>query len=139
MSFSEYISPLIGRFILGWFFLSQALTYASSWDANVQLLALKEVPLPPLMLALGLIVLFLGGLSLILGFATRIGALALFAFVIGASLKLHDYWRIQDTSLRASEFSTFALQMAVAGGLLVLVGMGPGPVAFDSVKSGGKR
>ncbi len=137
MSFSEYISPLIGRVLLGLFFLSQALTYGSSWDANVQLLAMKEVPLPPLMLAVGLLVLFLGGLSLILGFATRFGALLLFAFVIGASIKLHDYWRIHDTALRASEFSTFALQMAVAGGLLLLVGMGPGPVAIDSAGSGG--
>jgi uncharacterized membrane protein YphA (DoxX/SURF4 family) len=136
LSFSEYVSPLIGRFLLGLFFLSQALTYGSSWDANVQLLAMKDVPLPPLTLALGLIVLSLGGLSLILGFATRFGALLLFVFVIGASLKLHDYWRIHDTALRASEFSTFALLMAVAGGLLVLVGMGPGPVAIDS---GGSR
>jgi len=134
LSYSEYISPLIGRFVLGWFFLSQALTYASGWDANVQLLALKGVPSAPLLLALGLIILFLGGLSLILGFQTRTGALLLFAFVIGVSVTLHDYWHIKDSALRAGEFATFALHMAVAGGLLVLVGMGPGPVAFDSLR-----
>jgi uncharacterized membrane protein YphA (DoxX/SURF4 family) len=137
LSFSEYISPLIGRVLLGLFFLSQALTFGSAWDANVHLLASKAIPEPPLMLALGVLVLFLGGLSLILGFATRLGALLLFACVIGASIKLHDYWRIHDTALRAAEFSTFAMLMAVAGGLLILVGMGPGPVAIDSAGSGG--
>ncbi|MEJ0043929.1 MAG: hypothetical protein WDM81_17705 [Rhizomicrobium sp.] len=37
MSFSEYISPLIGRLILAWFFLGAALDYGNQWDATIQL------------------------------------------------------------------------------------------------------
>ena len=35
MSFSELISPLVGRLALAWFFLSEAYTRAYAWDANV--------------------------------------------------------------------------------------------------------
>ena len=94
MSFSEYISPLIGRLVLAWFYLSEAVRYAGQWDATVQLLALRNMPVPPLLLALTLIILFLGGLALVLGFHTRHGAMLLFAFTIAASVAMHNFWQI---------------------------------------------
>ncbi|MEI9990002.1 MAG: DoxX family protein [Rhizomicrobium sp.] len=133
MSFSEYISPLIGRLILAWFFLGSALDYANQWDATIQLMVLKGVPAAPLLLALALIVVFLGGLSLVFGFQTRYGAVLLFGFTIIASVAMHDYWLIANPIDRAADFQVFARNMAIAGGLLVVVGLGPGPVAFDSI------
>ncbi|HXC56892.1 MAG TPA: DoxX family protein [Rhizomicrobium sp.] len=134
MSFSEYISPLVGRLVLAWFFLGEALSYANQWDGTIQLMALKGVPAAPLLLALALIAMFLGGLSLLFGFQTRYGAVLLFGFTIVASVAMHDFWLIGNAIDRASDYETFARNMAIAGGLLLLVGMGPGPIAFDSVK-----
>ena len=134
MSFSEYISPLVGRLILAWFFLNSALSYAAQWEGTIQLMALKGMPVPPLLLALALIAMFLGGLSLVFGFQTRYGAVLLFGFTIIVSVAMHDFWLIRDAIERASDYETFARNMAIAGGLLLLVGMGPGPVAFDSVR-----
>ncbi len=134
MSFSEYISPLVGRLILAWFFLGEAMSYAGQWDGTIQLMALKGIPVAPLLLALALIVMILGGLSLALGFQTRYGAVLLFGFTIVASVAMHDFWRIANAIDRASDYEIFARNMAIAGGLLLLVGMGPGPVAIDSVK-----
>jgi putative oxidoreductase len=138
VSFSEYISPLLGRLILAWFFLSQAIFYAGQWDATVQLMALKGVPVPPVLLMLALIVIWLGSLSLVLGFQTRHGAVLLFGFTIVVSVAMHNFWLIQDPMARAADYEIFARNMAIAGGLLLLVGLGPGPVAFDSFK-GGRR
>jgi len=134
MSFSEYISPLVGRLILAWFFLGSALSYAGQWDATIQLMALKGIPVPPLLLAAALIVLVLGGLSLVFGFQTRHGAVMLFGFTIVVSVAMHNFWLIQNAIDRAADYEIFARNMAIAGGLLLLVGMGPGPVAFDSIK-----
>jgi len=135
MSFSEYISPLVGRLVLAWFFLGSALDYANQWDATIQLMALKGMPAAPLLLALALIAMFLGGLSLVFGFQTRYGAVLLFGFTIVASVAMHNYWMIDNNPIaRAADFDIFARNMAIAGGLLLLVGMGPGPVAFDSIK-----
>ena len=134
MSFSEYISPLVGRLILAWFFLGAALDYGNHWDATIQLMALKGIPAAPLLLALALIAMLLGGLSLVFGFQTRYGAVLLFGFTIIVSVAMHDYWLINSPIDRAADFDIFARNMAIAGGLLLLVGMGPGPVAIDSIK-----
>ncbi len=61
MSFSERISPLIGRLALAWFFLlSEAYTRASDWDGQVALLTFANFPAPPVLLALALLVMVLG-------------------------------------------------------------------------------
>jgi putative oxidoreductase len=139
MSFSEYISPLVGRLILAWFFLNAALSYGNQWDGTIQLMALKGIPVPPLLLALALIAMVLGGLSLVFGFQTRHGAVLLFGFTLLASVSMHDFWLIGSPIDRAADFDIFARNMAIAGGLLLLVGMGPGPVAVDSIKAKPRR
>jgi putative oxidoreductase len=139
MSFSEQVSPLIGRFVLAWFFAVQAIAYSGSWDATIQLLALRNVPAPPAMLALGLVVIWLGSISLALGYHTRYGAMLLFAFMIVMALTMHDYWNIAKSVDRMADYDLFTRDMAIAGSLLVLVGLGPGGFAIDNQVGGGKK
>jgi len=58
----------------------------------------------------------------------------LFGFTMIASVAMHDFWLIHDPIARSEDYEIFARNMAIAGGLLLLVGMGPGPVAIDSIK-----
>jgi putative oxidoreductase len=139
MSFSEYISPLVGRMVLAWFFVSEALHYGGQWDATIQLMALKHMPAAPLLLMLAMIALFLGSAALVLGFHTRHGAMLLFGFTVAASVALHNFWQIANPLERAADYEVFARNMAIAGALLVLVGVGPGPVAIDTVAAKKKK
>jgi len=132
VSFSEYISPLIGRFALAWFFLSEVYARAGAWEANVSLMALKQIPAPPLLFALAILVMVLGGLSLLLGFHIRHGAMLLFGFTVIASALMHDYWHIKDVAARAADYEIFARNIAIAGGLLMVIGLGAGPFALDN-------
>jgi len=132
MSFSEYISPLIGRFALAWFFLSEVYMRAGAWEANVSLMALKQIPAAPLLFALAILVMILGGLSLVLGFHIRHGAMLLFGFTVIASALMHDYWHIKDAAARAADYEIFARNIAIAGGLLMVIGLGAGPFALDN-------
>jgi putative oxidoreductase len=75
----------------------------------------------------------LGGTALALGYHTRHGAMLLFGVTIAAALVLHAYWKFSDPAMRAAEYAVFIRDMAVAGGLLLIVGLGPGPVAIDNV------
>ncbi len=68
MSFSELISPLVGRWLLAWFFLDAAWTRALDWDSTLTLMSMSKIPYGPLLLAAALIVMLLGGLSLLFGF-----------------------------------------------------------------------
>ncbi len=134
MSFSEYISPLVGRLALAWFFLSEVYTRAGAWEANVSLMALKQIPAPPFLFALAILVMVLGGLSLLLGFHARHGAMLLFGFTAVSSALMHDYWHIKDAAARAADYEIFARNIAIAGGLLMVIGLGAGPFALDNRK-----
>ena len=132
MSVSEWISPLIGRWVLAWFFLGAAWERASHWNATVQLMALKDIPAPAPLLALGLIVMVLGGLSLVFGYHTRHAAMVLFGFTAVATVLMHNFWRLHHAADRAADYRLFAANAAIAGGLLILAGLGPGPFAMDN-------
>ncbi len=139
MSFSEVISPFLGRLALAWFFLSEVYTRASQWDANVSLMTMLNLPAAPLLLAIALIVMILGGLALLLGYHTRHGAMLLFGFVIVATFFMHDYWHMRNAAERASDYEIFARNIAIAGGLLMVIGLGGGPFAFDNASKPKKR
>lgn len=132
MSFSELISPLVGRVVLAWFFLSEAYARAGAWDANVSLMTMLGIPVPQLLFVLALIAMILGGLSLLLGFHARHGAILLFGFTIVATVLMHDYWHIKNAVARAADYEIFARNVAIAGGLLIVIGLGAGPFAIDN-------
>jgi uncharacterized membrane protein YphA (DoxX/SURF4 family) len=64
----------------------------------------------------------------------------LFGMTIVATFALHDYWHYADPQARAQQLSIFIRDFAICGGLLLMVGMGPGPFAVDNRgKGGGKK
>ena len=139
MSLAEIISPLIGRWALAWFFLSEAFTRAHNWSATISLMDAKNIPDAAPLLALALIVMVMGGLALALGYHVRHGAIALFAFTIIVTMLMYDFWKVSNVVDRAADYDLFARNIAIAGGLLLLVGMGGGPLAFDNRGGGGKK
>ena len=55
------------------------------------------------------------------------------------AMALH-LWLPADGAARATELGIFSRDIAICGGLLLMVGMGPGPFAIDNRgKGGGKR
>jgi putative oxidoreductase len=132
VSFSELIAPLLGRLALAWFFLSEAYTRASAWDSNIQLMSFAHVPAAPLVLTIAVVVMGLGGLALLLGYQARHGAMLLFGLIVVATFFMHDYWSLKNVAERASEYDVFARNVAICGGLLMVIGLGAGPFALDN-------
>jgi putative oxidoreductase len=137
MSISERISPFIGRMIIAWFFLSEAWIRLSSFEATVTLIRMQHIPAAAPLLVLALAAMLLGGASIALGFHTRHGAMLLFGFTVVVSVLMHAYWTLNNPVDRAADYDIFIRNMAIAGGLLLLVGVGPGPFALDN--AGKKR
>jgi putative oxidoreductase len=139
MSFGESIAPLFGRFVLAWFYITQAYRYGSDWTGTVQVLSMKGLPAAPAFLLIGLVGIVLGALSLIFGFRARIGALALFIITVWATLTMHDYWNDPIGVGRITDYDIFARNIAIAGGLLVLIGVGGGRFGMDGGGGGGGK
>ena len=131
MSMGEAIAPFVGRVILAWFFLAEAYSRTINWDATVSLLDMEGVPFPPITHFVALTVLVLASISLIIGLRARIGALGLFAFVTVSNIFMNDYWNIADVIERQNAAEAFARNLALGGGLLVLMGLGPGRFAIE--------
>ena len=132
MSLAEMISPFLGRLALAWFFLSDAYLRATDWNGTLALMTEKNIPAPGVLLFVALAAMILGGLSLLLGMRTKVGALLLFAFTVVSTLLLHNYWLLPDAGDRMAEYQLFIRNVAIAGGLLLLIGIGPGRFAIDN-------
>ena len=132
MSFGEAIAPLVGRCMLAAFFMLTALQKMQAWNDTSYYMAQHGIGAIPIMLALSIVVETGAGLALALGFRTRLMSLILFIYVLVVSFLLHDFWTVSDPDIVRTEMQLFAKNMAIAGGLLLLVGNGAGGWSYDS-------
>jgi putative oxidoreductase len=139
MSFSETISPFFGRCAFVWFYLTSAMNILGNWNGIAGELATKHVPIPPLVLLVVLLVIVMGSISLLFGYHTRHGAVMLFGLTMIAAVTMHDFWHYPEAAARLLHFGIFARDFAICGGLLLMVGMGPGPFAVDNRGKAGKK
>jgi putative oxidoreductase len=131
MSLGEAIAPFVGRVILAWFFLSEAYNRTIEWNTTVTLLDMRGVPEPAVTHFVAIMVMILGSIALIIGFRARLGALGLLAFVVVSNVFMNDYWNIEDTIDRQAALDVFSCNLALGGGLLVVMGLGPGRFAVE--------
>jgi putative oxidoreductase len=139
MSFSETISPFFGRCAFVYFYIASAMDIVGDFRGIAAELTAKHVPIPPLVLLVTLVLILMGCISLLFGYHTRHGAVMLFGMTIISTFILHDFWHYADAGARAAQFSIFIRDFAICGGLLLMVGMGPGPFAVDNRPKGGKK
>jgi uncharacterized membrane protein YphA (DoxX/SURF4 family) len=114
---------LIGRIILGIFFLFNALNHLTRVSMMAAYTASKGVPLAaPVVVVTGL-QLAVGGLMLLLGWYVWIGALLLVVFLVPVALVMHNFWAVQDSQMRTFELVQFTKNFALAGALLMIAAM----------------
>ena len=133
MSLIESLAPLLGRLVLAWYFLTQAYRYALDWNNTTVLLSMRNIPVPPVLLAALVAGVVLGSLSILLGYRARAGAAVLFAITVALTIALHNFWHIRAPVARNADYDIFARNVAIAGGLLIVIGLGSGPFAFDNL------
>jgi putative oxidoreductase len=73
---------------------------------------------------------FLGGLAILLGFATRYAALMILIFTIVATFSSHRYWNVPEAQ-RTNQQSHFMKNVCMMGGILLLFITGAGRLSFD--------
>lgn len=71
------------------------------------------------------------GLSLLLGYKARLGALALFLFLIPVTLTFHNFWTYADPKEQQQNMILMMHNLTLMGGLLLVMTFGPGPLSLD--------
>lgn len=120
---------LIGRVLIGGFFVMGGYGKITGLDAFAAGLAKSGIPAP--VAYLGAFAEFSGGLCLMLGLATRYAALLLVAFTIVATLIAHRYWEFTDAAMRRVQFINFEKNLMIIGGIIAFVVAGAGRISVD--------
>jgi putative oxidoreductase len=117
------IAFLIGRVIVGGFFLMNSVNHFAQLNMMTGYAKSKGIPAPALAVGGSGVLLLVGGLSLLLGYHPTIGVGLLVIFLLGASFGMHNFWTVQDQQAKQGEMINFLKNMAILGLLLMTLGI----------------
>jgi putative oxidoreductase len=125
-------TALVARLSLAAIFVVSAVANKiPQFQATADYMAREGVPNPKFALFGAIGLLLLGGLSVVLGAWTRIGAAFLLVFLAAATYYFHDFWTIADAGVRQLQTIQFMKNVSIGGGLLALMAFGGGPWSID--------
>ena len=93
-------------------------------------IASAGLPLPSAVAVMVGLLELIGGILIVIGFQTRLAGLGLALFTLAASWLFHAFW----SAPAEQQFVTqllFMKNISIAGGLLLLSALGPGPFSLD--------
>jgi putative oxidoreductase len=125
---------LAGRILLSTIFLLSGAMKLMNWSNTANQMSEEGMVAVPLFLTLAVLFELVGGLSVLLGFRARLGALALVAFLVPVTLVFHDFWAFEGKAMQ-DQMQHFMKNLTIIGGLLVVAGAGPGRLALDALRT----
>src|SRR5262245_6775142 len=127
-------APLAGRILLATIFILSGLTKFMDWQGTAAYMTAHGIPLIPVLLPFAAVVEIAGGLAIVLGAKSRTAAMLLFLYLIPTTLIFHHFWSFQGQEY-VNQMHHFLKNLAIMGGLAMIVGFGPGGMSVDSYTS----
>jgi putative oxidoreductase len=121
---------IIGRIILGAFFINSAFNHFSHIEMMSGYSSSKKIPMPKLAVIVSGVLLLYGGLSIITGFVPISGIIAMIIFLVPVSIMMHNFWAVQEAQSKMAEMVNFTKNMALLGATLMMTAI-PTPWAFS--------
>lgn len=116
---------LAARVCLSAVFIMSGLHKLFDFEGTVAQFAGLGLPLPSAATALTIIVWLAGGLGILLGYRARGAAILLIGYTLAATFIAHSFWMFPPEA-RTPHINGFFLNVAVIGGLLLVIAHGPG-------------
>jgi len=126
---------LIGRILYAWLFISNALFgHFMNHGMLTQYAEMQGVPLAGVMVIISGLLIFFGGLSVLLGYKVKIGAILILLFLLPVTFMMHNFWVVSDPQMVAMQQAMFWKNLALAGAALLIYYFGSGPLSLDKNK-----
>ncbi|MBI1815935.1 MAG: DoxX family protein [Deltaproteobacteria bacterium] len=90
------------------------------------------VPLAGLLVPVSGVMSALGGVSILVGYQTRIGAWLLVAFLVPVTAMMHAFWTVKEPLLIHTQQAMFMKNLALLGAALLIAYFGAGPASLDN-------
>ena len=130
MTATARYTPLFGRIFLSLIFIVSGFGKLLDFGGTAGYMETYGIPMPSLLLVFAILFELGGGALLLIGFQSRLAALALIVFTLLATLIFHDFWALAGAE-REMQFINFMKNLSMIGGLLLVVGFGSGPISLD--------
>lgn len=121
---------LVSRVLLSAIFLYSGASELLAFSQTQAYMASKGMHMTGLFLVLAILFKICGGLSVLLGYLPRLGALALILFLIPTTIVFHRDFSAPDQSVQ------FAKNLAIMGGLLAILAAGGGEFSIRARRRG---
>lgn len=124
------IAFLIGRIIVGLYWLMGAVNHFTQVKSMVPYAKMKNVPFAEIAVPGTGVLLLVAALSIITGFYPIVAVAALVIFLVPVTFMMHNFWTIEDQMAKMSDMIMFTKNMSMLGYTLILLGI-PQPWAFS--------
>ncbi|MEW5850224.1 MAG: DoxX family protein [Myxococcota bacterium] len=130
-----HVALLVGRLLVATIFILSGFSKITDFGGTAAHMAEKGIPATQLLLVGAIVVELGGGVLLATGLLTRWAAVALFLFLIPATLIFHNFWALEGAE-RLTQQTNFLKNLAIMGGLLITSVAGAGAYSLDRLLRG---
>ena len=113
-------SLIIGRTLLGVYFLVPGISKIFDYSGTLELMVLKGVFLAQIALPITIVIQVGLALALLFNKYVRISSLTLVALTLLINIYIHDFWNLAGDPSQGHELQNFVKNLAIMAGLLVL-------------------
>ena len=128
---------LTGRLLFSVIFIMASAGHFS--PETIDYAAREGVPMAGLLVPVSGVLALMGGLSVLVGFQTRLGASLLVIFLIPVTFEIHRFWTAPDATSFLIEKAMFMKNLSMLGGALIISYFGAGPLSMDAFVEGETR
>jgi putative oxidoreductase len=121
---------LVGRILLILLFLDSGYGKIGGFAGTAGYIGSAGLPMPEVVAGAALVVELAAGVMVAIGWKTRWAAAALAVFTLIATFFFHNYWAMPQAQ-QAMQKLMFLKNLAIVGGLLLLMAFGPGRFSVD--------
>lgn len=121
------ITDLIGRIFLSAIFIFEAIDSTLFFEKTKE--AMTDHGLTwnqDMLLCCAIFLLAMGGVMVLLGYRSTLGAIMLLMYWVPVTFIVHDFWNCTGNAALREQSILFMKNIAITGGLLMLVGKGSG-------------
>lgn len=115
---------LIGRILLGGYFLYSGYNHFKNLTGMTGYAAMKKVPMARVGVIISGIMLTLGGLSILLNRFAILGMCLVVLFLIPTTIVMHAFWKETEPNAKMMERVQFMKNVGLIGSLILLISIG---------------
>ncbi|NQZ87948.1 MAG: DoxX family protein [Saccharospirillaceae bacterium] len=134
MNMIENSCLLLGRFLMGGYFIMPAISKLNNFSGTSAYMEQHNVPMVSVLLVVTIIIQLVCGSAIIAGFKGKQSAFILAGLTLVISLFMHDFWGMEEGIARSHELQNFFKNMGIMAGLLMITGLGTGKFSLDQRK-----